>query len=135
MVDASPSFAHLPKGGSTMSSTKPRPRMTLAPAPGASGEAAVRAANEYMLLHYVIGLLGGTPYHLSLRDEELWIVPMVLTSPAYGAIGEVGSVAVDAHTGNIVGGTAKAEVIAAIRRLREAKHDAIQAAFLQARKG
>lgn len=118
-----------------MSSTKPRSRKIPAQAPGASAEAAVSAANEYMLLHYVIGLLGGTPYHVALRDGDLWIVPMVLTSPAYGAIGEVGAVAIDARTGDFVGGTAKAEVLAAIRRLREAKHDAIQAAFLQTRKG
>ena len=86
-----------------MRSTKPRARKIPAQAPGASADAAVIAANEYMLLHYVIGLLGGTHYHLSLRDGELWIVPMVLTSPAYGTVGEVGSVAVDASTGNVVG--------------------------------
>src|SRR4051812_21037456 len=118
-----------------MSYAKSRSRERPVPASDVSAEAAVSAANEYMLLHYVIGLLGGTPYHLSLRDGELWIVPMVLTSPAYGEIGEVGAVAVDACSGDVVGGTAKAEVLAAIRRLREAKHDAIQAAFLQTRKG
>jgi hypothetical protein len=116
-----------------MSSTKPRARKIMPQAPGTTAEAAVIAANEYMLLHYVIGLLGGTPYHLSLPTGELWIVPMVLTSPAYGAVGEVGAVAVDASTGDVVGGTPRPEVIAAIRRLREAKHDAIEAAFLRAR--
>jgi hypothetical protein len=88
-----------------------------------------------MLLKYVIGLLGGTPYHLSLPKSELWIVPMILTSPGYGAVGEVGAIAVDAQTGQVVGGTPKEEVVTAIRHLREAKHDALEAAFLQARKG
>jgi hypothetical protein len=87
-----------------------------------------------MLLHYVIGLLGGTPYRLSLADADLWIVPMILTSPAYGAVGEVGVVAVDRLSGKVVGATPRAEVMAGIRCLRETKHDAIQAAFLQAGK-
>ena len=88
-----------------------------------------------MLLHYVIGLLGGTPYHVSLTSGDLWIVPMVLTSPAHGAIGEVGAVGVDVATGTVVGGTPRDEVIAAIKDLREKTHDAIQSSFLQAREG
>lgn len=118
-----------------MSSTKPRSRKVTAPIAHTTAEAAVVAANEHMLLHYVIGLLGGSPYHLSLPTGDCWIVPMVLTSPAYGAVGEVGAIAVDASTGTVVGGTPKSEVIASIKRLRETNHDAIQAAFLQAREG
>ena len=102
---------------------------------GIPADVALIAANAHMLLKYVIGLLGGTPYHLSLPKSELWIVPMILTSPGYGPVGEVGAIAVDARTGQVVGGTPKEEVMAAIRRLREAKHDALEAAFLQAREG
>lgn len=102
---------------------------------GTTAEAAVIAANGHMLLNYVIGLLGGPPHRVSLPGGDLWIVPMVLTSPGYGAVGEVGAIAVDARTGEVVGGTPKEEVVEAIRRLREEKGDALEAAFLRARKG
>jgi hypothetical protein len=115
--------------------TKSTPKEVPTQPTGITAEAAVIAANAHLLLNYVIGLLGGTPYHLSLPESELWIVPMILTSPGYGAVGEVGAIAVDARTAQVVGGTPREEVMAAIRRLREAKHDELEAAFLQARKG
>jgi hypothetical protein len=116
-----------------MSTKASKPRGSAARSSATSAQRAVVAANEHMLLKYVIGLLGGTPYHVSLPDGDVWIVPMILTSPAYGAIGEVGAVAVNVQTGQVVGGTPREEVFEAIRQLREAKHDAIEAAFLQAR--
>jgi hypothetical protein len=88
-----------------------------------------------MLLNYIIGLLGGTPYRLALPDGELWIVPMMLTSPGYGYVGQVGVIAVDAGTGEVLGGSPKEEVLTAIRLLREEKQHEIEAAFLRARKG
>ena len=51
----------------------------------------------------------------------------------YGAVGEVGVVTVDAHTGCIIDGTPKEEVRAAIERLSEEKQDALEAAFRRAR--
>lgn len=98
-----------------------------------TGGAAVRAANEYIVPNYPIGFLGGIPRRLSLEKRTVWIVPIVLTSPGYGAVGEVGFMAVDARTGKVLGGTSRPEVVAAAKQLREANHDELQAAFLRAR--
>ena len=64
---------------------------------------------------------------------ELWIVPILLTSPGYGTGGEVGVVAIDARTGLVVGSTPRSEVVASAKRLREAKRDELETAFLRAR--
>ena len=96
-------------------------------------EKAVIAANRYVLRQYPLGVLAGTPRRLALQKSDVWIVPVLLTSPGYGAVGEVGVVAVNARTGQVVGGTPKEEVIAAGRRLREEKRDELEAAFHRAR--
>ena len=96
-------------------------------------EKAIIAANRYALRQYPLGILAGTPRHLSLQKSDVWIVPILLTSPGYGAVGEVGVVAVNAQTGKVVGGTPKQEVIAAGKRLREETRDELEAAFHRAR--
>ena len=96
-------------------------------------EKAVIAANRYVVREYPLGVLAGTPRHLALQKSDVWIVPVLLTSPGYGAVGEVGVVAVNGRTGRVVGGTPKEEVIAAGKRLREEKRDEIEAAFRRAR--
>jgi hypothetical protein len=92
------------------------------------------AANEYIVLHYPIGFLAGTPRRLSLDGRDVWIVPILLTSPGYGAVGEAGVIAIDAATHRPVGNTPRAEAVAAARRLREEKHEKLEAAFRRARK-
>jgi hypothetical protein len=63
----------------------------------------------------------------------VWIVPILLTSPGHGAVGEVGMVAVSVTASEVVGGTPRREVVAAIKNLRETHADALEAAFHQAR--
>ncbi len=92
-------------------------------------EAALEAANGYIVRHYPFGCLGGTPQRLVGASGELWIIPVVLTSPGYGAVGEVGLIAVDAGTFEVVNGTQRQEVAQAIKRLKEAKRDELEAAF------
>jgi len=96
-------------------------------------EKAVIAANRFMLREYPLGILGGTPRRLNVKGADVWIVPVLLTSPGYGAVGEVGMVAVDARNGAIVGSTPRADVVASGKRLREEKRDDLEAAFLRAR--
>ncbi len=96
-------------------------------------EKAAVAANRYVVRQYPLGVLAGTPRRLSLQRSDVWIVPVLLTTPGYGAVGEVGVVAVNARTGHVVGGTPKVEVIAAGKRLREEKRDELEAAFRRAR--
>src|SRR5207244_4337964 len=92
----------------------------------------VIAANGHIVRHYPIGCLGGTARLLQLGSRELWIVPIMLTSPGYGAVGEVGVVALDARTRAVVGSTPRQEVGVAVQRLREEKHDELEAAFHRA---
>lgn len=114
---------------------KVKDRKNAAPSPKREmkANAAIRAANGYLVPNYPLGFLGGTPRRLTLEKRTIWIVPIVLTSPGYGAVGEVGVIAVHPHTGKVLGGTPRAEVVAAAKQLREAKRDELQAAFLRAR--
>jgi hypothetical protein len=92
-------------------------------------------ASEYIVRHYPFGCTGGTAYLLPLAAGDYWVVPIVLTSPGYGAVGAVGIVALNACTGDMVSGTPAEQVRKAVQRLKENKHDALDAAFLQAREG
>ncbi|HMF11337.1 MAG TPA: hypothetical protein VKE94_03500, partial [Gemmataceae bacterium] len=67
-------------------------------------------ANAYCLLHYAAGFSGGIPRQLRLGDKKIWIVPVVLTSPGIEAVGEVGVLAIDSATHDVVGATPRAEV-------------------------
>jgi hypothetical protein len=100
---------------------------------GGHAEAARIAVHEYCLLNYGTGYAGGTPRRLLLARKELWIVPVVLTSPGYGAVGEVGMVAVDVASGAVVGATPRPEVRTAGTRLALEKRHELDAAFHRAR--
>ena len=93
------------------------------------------AANTYIVRYYPIGCLGGRPRRRAGAREDYWIVPIVLTSPGHGAVGEVGFVAIDARTHEVVGSTQRRAVGQAVRDLKESKRDELDAAFHRARKG
>lgn len=104
-----------------------------APAGGIDADAIQVISNEYCLLHYGTSYVGGVPYRLSLPSEEVWIVPVVLTSPGHGTVGEVGMLAVSSATGKVVGATPRHEARTAGTSLaREQCHD-LDAAFRRAR--
>jgi hypothetical protein len=63
-------------------------------------------------------LVGDTPA-LVIADRAVWRVPVPLTSPTRGGIGTVGSVDVDAQSGEILAGEALAQ-----RILEDAHHAA-----------
>jgi hypothetical protein len=99
---------------------------------GRATERALQAANAYAVRHYPFGCLGNNARRL-VGDTDLWIVPIFLTSPGCGAVGEVGLVAVDAQTCQVVGATERHEVNRLITHLKETKRDDLEAAFHQAR--
>src|SRR5258707_9095916 len=85
---------------------------------------AMIAANRYILFHYPTMYTGTLPRRLSLPNLQVWAVPIALTHPDHGVVGDVGLVAVDAANGQVVGATPRSEVVAAGKKLREAKrHD------------
>jgi hypothetical protein len=92
------------------------------------------AANSYCLRQYGIRCSGGTPRCLALRGSDVWIVPIIFTSPGYGPVGEVGLVAIDAATHEVAGATPREEARAAVARLAEEKRNELEAALPQARK-
>ena len=73
------------------------------------------------------------PRRLTVADGELWIVPVVLTHPDHGVLGDAGFVAIEAATGAVVGSTSRREVVRAGKQLREAKTNGVAAAVFQAR--
>ncbi len=91
-------------------------------------------ANSYCIRHFAIGYSGGAPRCISLRGSNVWIVPVVFSSPGYGVVGEVGIVAIDAGTHEVIGATPRAEVKAAGARLAQENRDALDAAFREATK-
>jgi len=91
------------------------------------------AANGFIVGNYPFGCLGNTPHKQKVGGRELWVVPIVLTSPGYGIVGECGFVALEARTLEVQGHTPKEEVAAAVSRLRETKRDELEAAFHKAR--
>ncbi len=97
-------------------------------------KAAQSAAHEYCLLNYGTSYAGGVPYRLSLPNAQVWIVPVLLTSPGYGVVAEVGMVVADAGTGRVIGSTPRHEVRAAGTTWAQEKRDELDAAFRKARK-
>jgi hypothetical protein len=91
------------------------------------------AANGHCLTHYGDAYVGGTPHMLSLPAGPVWVVPVALTSAGYGSVGEVGVVAVDAKTWEVLDATPPDEVRAAGARLAREKQDVLDAAFRRAR--
>lgn len=106
-------------------STRPRQTQRI------NADRAMLVASEFVLFHYPTLFTGGIPRRLSLQGRDLWIVPIVLTHPEYGVVGDAGIVAIDARTGRVLGSTPRREVVAAGKRLRKAKRDALETAFLQ----
>lgn len=92
-------------------------------------------ANEYIVFHLPNLLTASRNVHsLSVSGLDLWIVPIVLATPHFGEVGEVGVVAIDARTSAIVSSTSHAEVIDAAEKLYETHRQQIEATFHAARK-
>lgn len=117
----------MPKQKKRWPSTSPQPRR-------GETEKVQIAANSYCLSHYGVRCSGGIPRRLQIRGADIWIVPVVFTSPGYGAVGDVGMVAIDAATHEVVGAMPQKEVRAALARLAQEKGDELEAAFHQASK-
>ncbi len=101
--------------------------------PVLTAEQAMIAANRYILFHYPTMYTGALPRRLTLPNLVAWAVPIVLTHPEHGVVGDVGLVAVDAASGQVVGATPRSEVVATGKKLREAKRYDLEAAFLRPR--
>ncbi len=79
--------------------------------------------NSYLLMR-VPNLIGAGEPELQLRPKgAFWIVPVFLTMPGIGRVGQVGQIVVDAHNGDIIanGSTSCEEIEKNADRLVEEK--------------
>ncbi len=91
-------------------------------------------ANSFLLWNLPDSYGAGPVDRVRVVDNSIWIFPIVLTSPGYGIVGEVGQIAVDIKRGQIVGCTFPDKVQQHGKKCNEQHKEEIKAAFLQARR-
>lgn len=96
-------------------------------------EAAKRLANRFILENLPDRFCAGTPRFLQFPLRAVWIVPVVLSYPRLGPVGQADIAAVDSETGSVVGWTPLDEMKKAAETIYERKKADIEAAFLQTR--
>lgn len=90
-------------------------------------------ANSFVLWNLPDSYGAGPLERVRVVDDSIWVFPLVLTSPGYGIVGEVGHIAVDIQRGEVVGCTPLDTVQQRGRKCHERHKEKIEAAFLQAR--
>ncbi len=92
-------------------------------------KAAMIIANKFIISNFKSCLAAGLPKTVSFPIRNVWIIPVLLSCPNVGIIGEVGMVAVDSESGSVVGFTPKNEMERIGKVLYEEKKDEIEIAF------
>jgi hypothetical protein len=81
-------------------------------------------ANRFILTKLPDRFSAGLPKSVAFPTRRLWVVPVMLTYPHLGIVGEVGMVAVDAEQETVVGWTPFQEMEELARQLyQEKKHE------------
>jgi hypothetical protein len=96
--------------------------------------AAMGVANSFLLWNLPDSYGAGPSERVRIIDDTIWIFPIVLTSPGYGVVGEVGHIAVEVQKRQVVGCTPLETVQQRGRHCAQRHEEAIETAFLQARK-
>ncbi len=100
-----------------------RPRVVL------DAREAMITANRFIVEHLPDRFSAGLPKLVQFPLQPLWLVPVHLTYPGVGVVGEVGMVAVDGERPLVVGWTPPEEMEALARQLYEEKRNEIEIAF------
>jgi hypothetical protein len=95
-------------------------------------EAAKRLTNRFILENLPDRFCAGTPRFLQFPLRSVWVVPVVLSYPRLGPVGQAGIAAVDTETGSVVGWTPLDEMKKAAEAIYERKKADIEATFSQA---
>ena|GEM_PF-1458410 len=90
---------------------------------------AMIAANRFIVEHLPDRFSAGLPKLVLFPLRPLWLVPVHLTYPGVGVVGEVGMLAVDGDHPVVVGWTPPEEMEALARQLYEENRDEIEIAF------
>lgn len=86
-------------------------------------------ATDFLLDHVGNQLTAGQPLRMHSAVRSTWIVPVQLAYVHSGPLGNVGVVAIDEETGQVVGWTPIAQMKEASRQLREAHEPALSEQF------
>ncbi len=90
---------------------------------------AMIAANRFIVEHLPDRFSAGLPKLVIFPLRPLWLVPVHLTYPGIGIVGEVGMLAVSGERPAIVGWTPTEEMEALARQLYEENRNEIEPAF------
>jgi hypothetical protein len=90
---------------------------------------ALKTANKFILENMRDRFSAGSLKRVMFPTREIWIVSVVLTYPKKGIIGELGAIAVDGETGEIVGWTPIEEMETVAKDLYEGKKSEIEIAI------
>ena len=91
-------------------------------------------ANSFLLWNLPDSYGAGPLERVRIVENFVWVFPIVLTSPGYGIVGEVGYIALDIERAQVVGCTPVETVQQRGRKCYERHKEEIEAAFLQARR-
>lgn len=103
------------------------------PQPKIDAETAKRLANRFILENLPDRFCAGAPRFLQFPLRTFWAVPVVLSYPRIGPVGQTGILAVDTETGAVVGWTPLDEIKEIGKTIYDERRADIEAAFLQAR--
>lgn len=92
-------------------------------------EKAQMLATEFLLDYVGNQLTTGQPLRMHSAVRSTWIVPVQLAYIHSGPLGNVGVVAIDEETGQVVGWTPISQIKEASRQLREAREPALSEQF------
>jgi len=90
---------------------------------------AIIAANQFIVEYLPDRFSAGLPKLVLFPLRPLWLVPVHLTYPGVGAVGEVGMLAVDGDRPLVVGWTPPEEMEALAQKLYEENRDEIEITF------
>jgi hypothetical protein len=90
---------------------------------------AIATANRFIVENLPDRFSAGLPKLVRFPLRQLWLVPVLLTYPDVGVIGEIGMLAVDGNRPAVVGWTPPEEMEALAHQLYEEKRDEIELAF------
>ena len=86
-------------------------------------------ANRFILTKLPDRFSAGLPKSVAFPTRRLWVVPVMLTYPHVGIVGEVGTVAVDVEQEIVAGWTPFQEMEELARQLYQEKKHEIELAF------
>ena len=96
---------------------------------------ATRKAERFLNRHLGHLLAAGTPQRVLFPLRSTWVVPVQLTYPGCGVVGEVGMVVVDETTGEVVAWTSPQEMYQATEQLYQEHKEEIETAFSAIQQG